>query len=54
MRCTSRRGGSPGWFTTRKTVDDTRRDAPGETGEAIIAAEQVAQDLARGDAEGVR
>jgi len=39
---------SPEWFTTRKTVDDTRRDAPGENGRPIIAAAQIAQDLREG------
>ncbi len=39
---------SPDWFTTRKTVDDTRRDAPGESGEPIITAAQIAQDIREG------
>ncbi len=38
----------PGWFTTRKTVDDTRRDAPGENGQPIVTAAQIAQDIAEG------
>jgi phage terminase large subunit len=39
---------NPDWFTTRKTVDDTRRDAPGESGGPIVTAAQIAQDIREG------
>ncbi|MCI0546929.1 MAG: terminase large subunit [Candidatus Rokubacteria bacterium] len=38
----------PEWFTTRKTVADTRRDAPGESGGPIITTTQIAQDIREG------
>jgi phage terminase large subunit len=39
---------NPDWFTTRKTVDDTRRDALGENGRPIITPAQIAEDIREG------
>jgi phage terminase large subunit len=40
--------GNPEWFTTRKTVDDTRRDAPGEDGRPIITRRQIEDEITQG------
>jgi phage terminase large subunit len=40
--------GNPEWFTTRKTVDDTRRDAPGEDGRPIITRRQIEDEIRQG------
>ena len=39
---------TPGWFCERLTIDDTRRDAPGENGLPVVTAEQIAQLRAEG------
>lgn len=43
----------PTWFCERLTILDTVRDAPGESGEPVIAQEQIAALRARGVAEEV-
>jgi hypothetical protein len=40
--------GNAEWFTTRKTVDDTRRDAPGENGRPIITLQQIEDEIRQG------
>jgi phage terminase large subunit len=39
---------SPDWFTTLKSIDDTRRDAPGEDGRPIVTRAQVAEEIRAG------
>jgi hypothetical protein len=39
------------WFTSRKTINDTRRDAPGEDGSRIVTEEQIQGLRERGMAE---
>ncbi len=42
---------NPEWFCSFLTVDDTRRDAPGEDGAPVITAADIAKDRAEGMAE---
>jgi phage terminase large subunit len=37
--------GNPSWFCSLKTVDDTRRDADGESGGPVITPEVIAEEL---------
>lgn len=46
-------GLDPQWFCERLTIDDTRRDAPGESGEPVITPQQIEALRARGVAEEV-
>jgi phage terminase large subunit len=39
---------NPEWFAVRRTVDDTRRDAPGENGRPIITHEQIEDEIQQG------
>jgi hypothetical protein len=38
----------PRWYSSLLTVDDTRRDAPGESGGAVISQEDIDQDISEG------
>ena len=44
---------NPLWFWSIKTIEDTRRDAPGENGEPVITAEYIEEERRQGRDEEV-